>query len=133
MQAQDDLPCVDILVCNAGVNGSAIAPRGPGAPMTEDGFNALWQVNYLGHFALTRLLVPRLRASRQPGGARIVNVVRANRLGFAARRGVVWRGVAWRGVAWRGVARRGVAWRGVAWGGVAWRGVSRRGAWRGLA
>lgn len=65
---------LDVLVCNAGINTSAIAPHGPCPAVTEDGFNSVFQVNYLGHFALTRLLVPALRASVQPGGARVVNV-----------------------------------------------------------
>ena len=65
---------LDVLVCNAGINTSAIAPHGPCPALTEDGFNSVFQVNYLGHFALTRLLIPALRASVQPGGARIVNV-----------------------------------------------------------
>jgi NAD(P)-dependent dehydrogenase (short-subunit alcohol dehydrogenase family) len=55
---------VDILVNNAGVAGG---PR----RVTPDGFEMHFQVNHLGHFALTALLWPLLRA--RPG-ARVVSV-----------------------------------------------------------
>jgi NAD(P)-dependent dehydrogenase (short-subunit alcohol dehydrogenase family) len=54
----------DILVNNAGIAGG---PRRP----TADGFEAHFQVNYLGHFALTCLLLPALRTRAQ---ARVVTV-----------------------------------------------------------
>jgi retinol dehydrogenase 12 len=53
-----------VLVNNAGVGGQ----RGA----TEDGFELHFGVNHLGHFALTQLLLERLKASGP--GARIVNV-----------------------------------------------------------
>ena len=53
-----------VLVNNAGVGGQ----RG----LTEDGFELHFGVNHLGHFALTSLLLERLKASGP--GARVVNV-----------------------------------------------------------
>jgi NAD(P)-dependent dehydrogenase (short-subunit alcohol dehydrogenase family) len=55
---------LDILVNNAGISGG---PRRE----TKDGFETIFQVNYLGHFALTALLLPALRA--RPG-ARVVTM-----------------------------------------------------------
>ena len=52
---------IDVLVNNAGLNTSGI---------TEDGFEKMWQVNYLGHFHLTLLLKDVLR------GGRVVNLSR---------------------------------------------------------
>ncbi|WP_411107190.1 oxidoreductase [Streptomyces sp. cmx-4-9] len=56
---------LDLLVNNAGVMA---LPYG----RTADGFETQFGVNHLGHFALTGLLLPRLRAA--PPGARIVTV-----------------------------------------------------------
>ncbi|MEU4731957.1 oxidoreductase [Streptomyces sp. NPDC023588] len=56
---------LDLLVNNAGVMA---LPYG----RTADGFETQFGVNHLGHFALTGLLLPRLRAAGP--GARIVNV-----------------------------------------------------------
>jgi NAD(P)-dependent dehydrogenase (short-subunit alcohol dehydrogenase family) len=53
-----------VLVNNAGVGGQ----RG----LTADGFEVHFGVNHLGHFALTMLLLGRLKASGP--GARVVNV-----------------------------------------------------------
>jgi NAD(P)-dependent dehydrogenase (short-subunit alcohol dehydrogenase family) len=53
---------LDILVNNAGVSGG---PRRE----TKDGFEVHFQINHLGHFALTGLLRPALRA-----GSRVVSV-----------------------------------------------------------
>ncbi|WP_030766054.1 oxidoreductase [Streptomyces sp. NRRL F-2664] len=58
-------PALDLLVNNAGVMA---LPYG----RTADGFETQFGVNHLGHFALTGLLLPRLRAAAP--GARIVNV-----------------------------------------------------------
>ncbi len=55
---------LDILVNNAGISGG---PRRE----TKDGFEMILQVNYLGHFALTGLLLPALCA--RPG-ARVVTM-----------------------------------------------------------
>lgn len=48
-------PC-DILVNNAGVGGSGKIEE----ELTVDGFEYLFQVNYLGHFLLTMSLLPKL-------------------------------------------------------------------------
>jgi NAD(P)-dependent dehydrogenase (short-subunit alcohol dehydrogenase family) len=57
------------LVCNAG--------SGKSVGVTKDGFEHLFAQNYLSHFLLTMLLLPRLRetqAALPPGSVRIVNV-----------------------------------------------------------
>lgn len=54
---------IDLLVNNAGIAGN---PH----HLTEDGFQLLFQVNYLGPFLLTHLLLPSLRESK----GRVVNV-----------------------------------------------------------
>ncbi len=61
-----------VLVNNAGVGGQ----RG----LTADGFELHFGVNHLGHYALTQLLLDRLRASGP--GARVVNV--ASEVHYAA-------------------------------------------------
>jgi retinol dehydrogenase-12 len=71
---------LDLLLNNAGVAGS----RG----LTRDGFELAFGVNHLGHFLLTLLLMPLLRAA---GQARIVNVssrahYRPSGIDFAALR-----------------------------------------------
>ncbi|MEU8966934.1 oxidoreductase [Streptomyces sp. NPDC048491] len=55
---------IDLLINNAGVMA---LPFG----RTADGFERQFGVNHLGHFALTGLLLPRLRAA---GAARVVSV-----------------------------------------------------------
>ncbi len=55
---------LDLLINNAGVMA---LPYG----RTADGFETQFGVNHLGHFALTGLLLPRLRAA---GAARVVSV-----------------------------------------------------------
>ncbi|HWK07857.1 MAG TPA: oxidoreductase [Puia sp.] len=55
---------LDMLVNNAGVSG------GPHR-LTKDGFEAHFQINYLGHFALTGLLLPTLSLR---AGSRVVNM-----------------------------------------------------------
>ena len=56
---------IDLLVNNAGV----LAP--PKRQLTADGFESQLGINYLGHFALTGLLLPTLRLARNP---RVVQV-----------------------------------------------------------
>ncbi|AWN46441.1 short chain dehydrogenase [Methylobacterium terrae] len=71
---------IDILLLNAGI---AAVPR---REETEDGFERQLATNYLGHFALTGLLLPSLR--REPGAApaRVVAVAsiahRSGRIAF---------------------------------------------------
>jgi len=56
---------LDLLINNAGV----MAP--PSRQLTADGFELQFGTNYLGHFALTGLLLPQLRLARNP---RVVQV-----------------------------------------------------------
>ena len=58
---------VDILINDAGISSN---PAGL-PPNTEDGFERVFQVNYLGPFLLTQLLLPALRASES---ARVIDV-----------------------------------------------------------
>lgn len=46
---------IDVVINDAGISTS-------GAPLTEDGFEPVMEVNYLGHFLLEQLLLPALRA-----------------------------------------------------------------------
>lgn len=57
------VPRLDLLINNAGIAGR----RG----LTEDGYEIAFGVNHLGHFALTRALLPKLRAAE---AARVVVV-----------------------------------------------------------
>ena len=57
-------PRLDVLVNNAGI---MVPPR----QLTADGFESQFGINHLGHFALTGLLLPKLRDAE---GARIVTV-----------------------------------------------------------
>jgi len=68
---------LDVLLNNAGL---ILSQR----TETEDGFEATFGVNHLGHFALTNLLLDRLRAN--PDGARVVNV--SSHAHKGARRGL---------------------------------------------
>lgn len=56
---------VDVLINNAGV----MTP--PRREQTDDGFELQFGANHLGHFALTALLLPLLRAAES---ARVVSV-----------------------------------------------------------
>lgn len=59
---------VDILINNAGIMASPFK-------LTEDGFESQLAVNYLGHFLLTHLLLPQLKAGgTEECNSRVVNV-----------------------------------------------------------
>jgi NAD(P)-dependent dehydrogenase (short-subunit alcohol dehydrogenase family) len=60
-------PRLHLLVNNAGIGGASNDER----RLSQDGYELVFQVNYLSHFHLTRLLLPLLEASAP---ARIVNV-----------------------------------------------------------
>eukprot|EP00656_Telonema_subtile_P015294 TRINITY_DN17997_c0_g1_i2.p1 TRINITY_DN17997_c0_g1~~TRINITY_DN17997_c0_g1_i2.p1 ORF type:complete len:342 (+),score=100.12 TRINITY_DN17997_c0_g1_i2:199-1224(+) len=64
---------LDILVCNAGI--ASVPPSAP-AISADTGVCTLFQTNFLGHYHLTNLLLPRLKqaAAAASGRARIVNV-----------------------------------------------------------
>jgi NAD(P)-dependent dehydrogenase (short-subunit alcohol dehydrogenase family) len=62
-------PRLDVLVNNAGIGTNV--PGGSGRQESADGYELRFAVNYLAGYALTRLLLPLLRASAP---ARIVNV-----------------------------------------------------------
>ena len=66
---------VDVLINNAGVAGK----RG----LTKDGFELAFGTNHLGHFLLTVLLAPRLRAAKN---ARVVTV--SSRAHLGAKTGI---------------------------------------------
>ncbi|GAA2975665.1 NAD(P)-dependent dehydrogenase (short-subunit alcohol dehydrogenase family) [Microbacterium terrae] len=51
---------IDLLVLNAGI----VLLGDPVRHVTPDGFEAHFQTNFLGHYALTRALLPLLRSSR---------------------------------------------------------------------
>jgi NAD(P)-dependent dehydrogenase (short-subunit alcohol dehydrogenase family) len=67
---------LDILINNAGLAGT----RGA----TKDGFEIAFGTNHVGHFLLTLMLLPRLRAAK---GSRIVNV--ASKAHYSAK-GIDW-------------------------------------------
>lgn len=65
---------LDILVNNAGVHLDLMSkwkePR-----LTDDGYELMWRINYLGSAHLTRLLLPLLqKTGESQGDARVVNV-----------------------------------------------------------
>ncbi|KAI8807579.1 hypothetical protein BJ742DRAFT_812125 [Cladochytrium replicatum] len=67
-----DDPELHLLVCNAGTSVM-------GENKTADGYELLWQTNYLSHFLLTELLLPTIKKTaekegRAPGSVRVVNV-----------------------------------------------------------
>ena len=50
--------------------------------LTADGHESQWQVNYLSHFLLTKMLLPRLEESASEGmNSRIVNLSSSAHLG----------------------------------------------------
>jgi retinol dehydrogenase-12 len=55
---------IDVLINNAGIMMDEQS-------FTEDGYDLTMQANYLGHYLLTRLLLPALKKSKDP---RIINV-----------------------------------------------------------
>ena len=59
---------IDALINDAGIDHTLTSLP----PMTTDNFERVFQVNYLGPFLLTELLLPALRAASPPG--RIINV-----------------------------------------------------------
>ena len=62
----EDFPCIDILINNAAtISGSKRYE-------TIDKNESTWQVNYLSHFLLTKMLLPKIKLSAQ---GRIINVV----------------------------------------------------------
>ncbi|KAH7053416.1 short-chain dehydrogenase [Macrophomina phaseolina] len=62
---------LDVLVNNAGVTGTTFEK-------TVDGFEFQFGINHLGHFLLTSLLLPALKATARPGNAaRVINVASA--------------------------------------------------------
>lgn len=63
-KAVQELERIDVLLNNAGTMPNQLE-------LTEQGFEAQIGVNYLGHYLLTRLLLPKLRAGAK---ARIVHV-----------------------------------------------------------
>jgi len=66
-RVRDEHPQLNLLINNAGIGGASQDERRESA----DGYELVFAVNYLSHFALTRELLPLLEASAP---ARIVNV-----------------------------------------------------------
>ncbi|KAL2811479.1 hypothetical protein BJX63DRAFT_422323 [Aspergillus granulosus] len=60
----DDVPCVDVLVNNAGIMATDFA-------LSPEGYESQFATNHLGHFLFTNLIIDKILASRSP---RIVNV-----------------------------------------------------------
>lgn len=63
----DEYDRLDILINNAGIGSRVPAERS----LSQDGYELRFAVNYLSHFLLTDLLLPRIRESTP---ARIINV-----------------------------------------------------------
>ncbi|KAH7073417.1 NAD(P)-binding protein [Auriculariales sp. MPI-PUGE-AT-0066] len=59
-----DIPHIDVLINNAGIMAKPFS-------LTPDGIESQFGVNHVGHFLLTNLLMPKLRASANPT---VVNV-----------------------------------------------------------
>ncbi len=63
-----------VLVNNAGVHKNILKPR-TRPPLSKDGFEIHWRINYLGTYHLTSLLLPLLKqGGLESGDARLVNV-----------------------------------------------------------
>ena len=73
--------CIDALDCNAGI-GSGTGTK------TIDGFDNVFQSNYLGHFLLTMLLLPSMK-----NDARIMNVSSEVHNPPADWPGIIWPGI----------------------------------------
>jgi NAD(P)-dependent dehydrogenase (short-subunit alcohol dehydrogenase family) len=71
-QIVSDLPRLDVLINNAGVGPGNLSDRN--RPLSQDGHELLFAVNYLAPFLLTHLILPVLG---QSDSARIVNVTSA--------------------------------------------------------
>lgn len=69
VEVRDREPRLDVLVNNAGVG--AVMPEADGRPVSGDGIELRFAVNYLAHYHLTRTLLPLLTRSRP---SRVVNV-----------------------------------------------------------
>ncbi|KAJ3109608.1 hypothetical protein HK100_003268 [Physocladia obscura] len=62
------IPPLNVLINNAGI-------MAPPKTITENGFESQFQSNHLGHYYLTKLLIPTLHASGTPEGrSRVINV-----------------------------------------------------------
>ncbi|KAK7429545.1 hypothetical protein QQZ08_003924 [Neonectria magnoliae] len=64
VNAWTDVPCVDVVVNNAGVMAVDFA-------LTEDGFETQFAASHVGHFLLTNLIMDKILAAESP---RVVNV-----------------------------------------------------------
>ena len=65
-EASNKFPTIDILLNNAGISSL------PTREVTKQGYEKQFGVNHLGHFLLTNLLLPNIKAATPNG--RIINV-----------------------------------------------------------
>jgi len=83
------LPCVDILINNAGLMML------PTRQVTQDGFEMQLGTNYLGHFALTAQVLPLLRKAAAPRTVQLSSIAhRSGKIDFADLQGVKYK--AWK-------------------------------------
>jgi NAD(P)-dependent dehydrogenase (short-subunit alcohol dehydrogenase family) len=76
------LPCIDILINNAGVMMLPVRQT------TQDGFEMQLGVNYLGHFALTAQVLPLLRKAAAPRTVQLSSLAhRGGQINFADLQG----------------------------------------------